>query len=154
MAARLRSLLETAPEGELLREGALTVLVGRSNSGKSSLLNALLGEERAIVTEVAGTTRDALEAVVAVGGFPFRLVDIRETADRVEELGVEAAHRYLAAADLVLLCVEGARPLAADEQAFLEQAGGPRTIVVGTKADLDHAACEVTLLPGGAAGWG
>lgn len=139
LAARLHSLLETAPEGELLREGALTVLAGRPNSGKSSLFNALRGEERAIVTEVAGTTRDALAAVVALGGFPFRLVDtagLRQTADRVEELGVEVARRYLAAADLVLLCVEGARPLAADEQAFLEEAGGPRTVVVGTKPTL------------------
>ena len=105
----LEELLETAPEGELLREGALTVLAGPPNSGKSSLYNALLGEERAIVTEVPGTTRDALEAVISIGGFPFRLVDtagLRDSDDRVEELGIEVARRYLDRADLVLFCVE------------------------------------------------
>ena len=81
----LEQLLETAPEGELLREGAVTVLAGPPNSGKSSLYNALLGEERAIVTDVPGTTRDALESVISIGGFPFRLVDtagLRDSDDR------------------------------------------------------------------------
>lgn len=138
----LAALLETAAEGELLREGALVVLAGRPNSGKSSLYNALLGQERAIVTEVPGTTRDALEAAVSLGGFPFRLVDtagLRETDDRVERMGVNVARRYLAAADVVLLCVEGTRTLGTDERDFVRDTGVP-VVVVRTKADLDVTA--------------
>lgn len=137
--ARIDALLATAPEGELLREGALTVLAGRPNSGKSSLFNALLGAERAIVTEIPGTTRDALEAQASVGGYPFRLVDtagLRETADRVEGIGIEFARRYLAAADLVLFCIEAGRAPADDERAFLRERDPARTLIVRTKADL------------------
>ncbi|MEW5928727.1 MAG: tRNA uridine-5-carboxymethylaminomethyl(34) synthesis GTPase MnmE [Gemmatimonadota bacterium] len=140
---RIDGLLATAPEGELLREGALTVLAGRPNSGKSSLFNALLGVERAIVTDVPGTTRDALEAVVSLDGYPFRLVDtagLRETADRVEEIGIEVARRYLAAARLVLFCVEAGRPLEPDEEAFLRDPGPGAVVLVRTKADRAPAA--------------
>ncbi|HEX8209866.1 MAG TPA: tRNA uridine-5-carboxymethylaminomethyl(34) synthesis GTPase MnmE [Longimicrobium sp.] len=136
--ARISHLLATAPEGELLRDGALTVLAGRPNSGKSSLFNALLGTERAIVTEVPGTTRDALEATLSVNGYPFRLVDtagLRETADLVEGIGIEVARRYLAAADLVLFCVEAGRTLEPDEAAFLATVDPERTVLVRTKAD-------------------
>ena len=138
----LAALLETAAEGELLREGALVVLAGRPNSGKSSLFNALLGQDRAIVTEVPGTTRDALEAAVSLGGFPFRLVDtagLRETRDRVERIGVDVARRYLAAADVVLLCVEATLALGTDERDFVRGTGVP-VVVVRTKADLEVAA--------------
>ena len=137
----LAALLETAAEGELLRDGALVVLAGPPNSGKSTLFNALLGQDRAIVTEVPGTTRDALEAAVSFGGFPFRLVDtagLRETGDRVERIGVDVARRYLAAADIVLLCVEGALSLSTDECDFITSAGMP-VVVVRTKADLEVA---------------
>src|SRR5438067_2109912 len=99
--------LDTAPEGERLREGALLVIAGRPNAGKSSLFNALLGTERAIVTEVPGTTRDAVEAHAVLEGFPFRLVDtagLRDSDDRIERLGIEVSRKYLAAADLVLFC--------------------------------------------------
>jgi len=139
VVARLDALLATAPEGELLRDGALTVLAGRPNSGKSSLFNALLGAERAIVTEIPGTTRDALEAQASVDGYPFRLVDtagLRETVDRVEGMGIEFARRYLAAADLVLFCVEAGRALQEDERAFLRTRDPERTLLVRTKADL------------------
>ena len=149
VAEALSALLATAPEGELLREGAVTVLAGRPNSGKSSLFNALLGVERAIVTEVPGTTRDAIEAVVSLGGFPFRLVDtagLRETDERVERLGVEVARRYLDAADLVLLCVEAGRSLEDDESAFSRSLEGKQVVVVRTKADLGVDAAEA---PGG-----
>jgi tRNA modification GTPase len=130
-------LLATAPDGERLREGALLVIAGPPNAGKSSLFNALLGTERALVTEIPGTTRDAIEAHAVIDGFPFRLVDtagLRTTAERVESLGIEVARRYLGAADVVLYCEEqgaGSR----ERAAFL--AGLPAPVVeVRTKADL------------------
>lgn len=131
-------MLATAPEGELLREGALVVLAGRPNVGKSSLYNALLGRERAIVTEIAGTTRDAIEADVELGGFPFRLVDtagLRETDQEIERLGIEVTRRYLGSAEVVLFCVEAGAPLDEEERSFLESRTGQAVIVVGTKAD-------------------
>lgn len=135
---RLEGVLATAPEGELLRAGALTVLAGRPNSGKSSIFNALVGYERAIVTEVPGTTRDALEATVSLSGYPFRLVDtagLRETGERVEALGIEVAHRYLARADLVLYCAEGGEGLSEADLEFLGACRCP-LLVLETKADL------------------
>jgi tRNA modification GTPase len=135
---RMEELLRTAPEGELLREGAVTVLAGRPNSGKSSLFNALLGRERAIVTEVPGTTRDALEATVALGGFPFRLVDtagLRDSRERVERMGIEVAWRYLRGADVVLFCTEAGRRLSVEEKGFLEQVAGTPVVLVRTKVD-------------------
>jgi tRNA modification GTPase len=135
---RIEALLATAPEGELLREGALTVLAGRPNSGKSSLFNALLGVERAIVTDVPGTTRDALEATVSLDGYPFRLVDtagLRATEDVVEGMGIEVARRYLSAAQIVLFCVEAGRALEDDERDFLAAWTPETTLLVRTQAD-------------------
>jgi len=133
-------LLATAPEGEMLREGALTVLAGRPNAGKSSLYNALVGEERAIVTEEPGTTRDALEVMVSLAGYPFRLVDtagLREGVGRVERLGIEVAERYLARARVILLCVEAGRAPEPRELGVLEGKLGPgQVVLVRTKADL------------------
>lgn len=134
----LDALLETAPGGVLLREGALVVLAGRPNAGKSSLFNALIGEERAIVTDEPGTTRDALEVPVSLGGYPFRLVDtagLREGGGRVERLGIEVAHRYLARAEVVLFCLEAGREPGEDELAFLRGRDARTVVVVGTKAD-------------------
>jgi tRNA modification GTPase len=142
---RIEALLSTAPEGELLREGALTVLAGRPNSGKSSLFNALLGTERAIVTEIPGTTRDALEASASVDGYPFRLVDtagLRETGDVVEGMGIEVARRYLQAADMVLFCVEAGRAVDADERAFMDGIPPGRLILVRTKSDAHADAAD------------
>jgi tRNA modification GTPase len=138
VADKLEALVATAPEGEMLREGALVVLAGRPNVGKSSLYNALLGRERAIVTEEPGTTRDALEADVEVGGFPFRLVDtagLRETDLEIERLGIEVTRRYLESADVVLLCVEAGGAPRAEEKEFVGTLAGRPTIVVETKAD-------------------
>ncbi|MEX2530259.1 MAG: tRNA uridine-5-carboxymethylaminomethyl(34) synthesis GTPase MnmE [Gemmatimonadota bacterium] len=138
---RLDLLLETAPEGELLREGAVAVLAGRPNAGKSSLYNALLGEERAIVTAEAGTTRDALESRVSLGGFPFRLVDtagLREDAGGIERMGIEVAQRYLEGADVILLCLPVDEAWSGAEAAFLQRfREGPPVVVVRTCADRD-----------------
>jgi tRNA modification GTPase len=138
---RLASLLATAAEGMRLRAGALVVIAGQPNVGKSSLFNALLGTERAIVTAVPGTTRDAVEAPAVCDGFPFRLVDtagLRETAEPVERLGVEVSRRYLAGADLVLFCAEAGRGLTTEEEAFLASCSAP-VVVVRTKTDLTDA---------------
>jgi len=139
-AASLGQLLATAPIGELVREGALVVIAGPPNAGKSSLFNALLGRARALVTEVPGTTRDAIEALVEPTGaaFPLRLVDtagLRETADTVERLGIEVSERYLRDAHAVLACGETAPALA--ETVALVHALTPAPVVpVRTKADL------------------
>jgi tRNA modification GTPase len=132
---RVAKLLATAPEGERLREGALLVIAGRPNAGKSSLFNALLGADRAIVTEIPGTTRDAIEAHAVIEGFPFRLIDtagLRDSEERVERLGIEVSRKYLAAADLVLFCEEDKDPARAT---FLDQVQAP-VVVVRTKVDL------------------
>jgi tRNA modification GTPase len=139
---RVGELLRTAPEGERLREGALLVIAGRPNAGKSSLFNALLGTERAIVTELPGTTRDAIEAHAVIEGFPFRLIDtagLRESDERIERLGIEVSRKYLAAADLILFCEEREDP-ARDE--FLAQVKAP-VVVVRTKADLSGEGVSV-----------
>ncbi|HVD06558.1 MAG TPA: GTPase, partial [Gemmatimonadaceae bacterium] len=109
--AAIAALLSTAPTGELVRAGALVVIAGPPNAGKSSLFNALLGEARALVTPVPGTTRDAIEAVIDGRRWPLRLVDtagLRETTDLVERLGIEVSERYLGRAEAVLAC--GERP--------------------------------------------
>ena len=136
VAGRLERLLATAPAAERLREGALLVLAGRPNAGKSSLFNALLGAERALVTEIPGTTRDAVEAHTDFLGWPVRLIDtagLWDAPGRIDRLGVEVSRRYLASADLVLLCVESGREPGADELAI---AAERPTLKVRTKVDL------------------
>lgn len=137
VAERIDRLLATAPSAERLREGALLVLAGRPNAGKSSLFNALLGADRALVTEIPGTTRDAVEAHTDFLGWPVRLVDtagLWDAPGRIDRLGVEVSRRYVAAADLVLLCVETGRSPGPDESAMT--ADRP-ALLVRTKADLD-----------------
>jgi len=136
---RIERLIAGAPTGERLREGASLVLAGRPNAGKSSLFNSLLGLDRALVTELPGTTRDAIEAHTDFLGWPVRLVDtagLRDSGDRLDRLGVEVSRRYLGAADLVLLCVEAGREPGADELAIVRDRP---TIVARTKSDLHPA---------------
>jgi tRNA modification GTPase len=140
VAALLDALRATAPVGELVRDGALVVIAGPPNAGKSSLFNALLGRARALVTEIPGTTRDAIEALIEPTGavFPLRLVDtagLRETGDVVERLGIEVAERYLRDAHAVLACGETAAALA-ETVARVQVLTGAPVVPVRTKADL------------------
>jgi tRNA modification GTPase len=138
-AERIERLIATSPSGERLREGALLVLAGRPNAGKSSLFNALLGSERALVTEIPGTTRDAIEAHTDFLGWPVRMADtagLWESPHRIDRMGIEVSRRYLSAADLVLLCVEAGRRPEADEIAVARDTGA---LLVRTKADLAAA---------------
>lgn len=140
--ARIARLLATAPSADRMRQGALLVLAGRPNAGKSSLFNALLGTDRALVTEIPGTTRDAIEAHTDFLGWPVRLVDtagLSQSEDRLERMGIEVSRRYLSAADLVLLCVESGRGLEMDEAAL---AGKRAALVVRTKRDLANGSAD------------
>jgi tRNA modification GTPase len=133
---QIRLLVSGAPSAERLREGALLVFAGRPNAGKSSLFNALLGSARTLVTEIPGTTRDAVEAHTDFLGWPVRLADtagLWDPPQEIDRLGVAVSRRYLAAADLVLLCVESGRDLGDDEIAV---ARSRPTQLVRTKADL------------------
>jgi len=147
--AALDALLATAPAGELVREGAVIVIAGAPNAGKSSLFNALLGQSRAIVTSVPGTTRDALEAVVDAGGWPLRLVDtagLRATDDLVERLGIEVSERYLVRAHVVLACGERARAVAECVERVRPLTAAP-VIGVRTKADLEERGSPADIVP-------
>lgn len=129
-------LLATAPAGERLREGALVVLAGRPNAGKSSLFNALLGIQRALVTEIPGTTRDTIEASSEVQGWPVRLADtagLRDADERLEQLGIEVSKRYVALADLLLLCVEAGRKVTEEERRLLDERPA---LLIRSKVDL------------------
>lgn len=152
VVSRIDRLLATADQGEMLREGALVVLAGRPNSGKSSLFNALLGMERALVTEVPGTTRDAVEAALSLEGYPFRLVDtagLRTTDDLVEGLGIEVARKYVQASDIILFCADACAPLGPEEQEFLSDVDSRRTVVVRTKTDLGDSVASPDSAPHG-----
>lgn len=137
----LQSLLSTYREGKILKEGILTVLAGRPNAGKSSLLNCLLQEDRAIITDIPGTTRDALEEEVLLGDLLLRLVDtagLRETQDPIEELGIRKAQDYLERAQLVLYLADGTKGLTEEDQRNLEalQAMEKEYFLIYTKWDL------------------
>jgi tRNA modification GTPase len=156
LSGALSALMQSAAEGERLKEGALAVIAGRPNAGKSSLFNALLGIERAIVTDMPGTTRDAIEAPATCGGFPFRLVDtagLRDTSDEVEKMGVEVSWRYLDAADIVIFCAEAGRDLDSDETRFLARLH-VTALMVRTKSDLSQAVSADEVVVSAASGKG
>lgn len=132
-------LLQTARQGKIYREGIATVIVGRPNVGKSSLMNTLTQENKAIVTEIPGTTRDVIEEYVNVRGIPLRLLDtagIRETEDIVERIGVERSHKALEQADLVLLVLNYAEPLQAEDRKLLSILQRHTAVVIVNKIDL------------------
>ncbi|MGO1356629.1 MAG: tRNA uridine-5-carboxymethylaminomethyl(34) synthesis GTPase MnmE, partial [Alkalibacterium gilvum] len=138
---QVEALLETAGQGKILREGLATAIIGRPNVGKSSLLNVLLKEEKAIVTEVAGTTRDVIEEYVSVKGVPLRLIDtagIRETEDIVERIGVERSRKALTDADLVLLVFNQSEALTEEDRKLLEATEGHNRIIILNKMDLEN----------------
>ena len=134
----LQQLLALAGQGKVLREGIRAVIAGRPNVGKSSLLNALLREERALVADLPGTTRDTIEELISVRGIPVHLVDtagIRDHADVVEGLGIERARRKMEQADLVLLVVDAAQELTALDRQLYQSVGGKKRLVVLNKID-------------------
>ncbi|MEO1825843.1 MAG: tRNA uridine-5-carboxymethylaminomethyl(34) synthesis GTPase MnmE, partial [Roseibacillus sp.] len=134
---RIESLLATAQQGRILREGARVVIYGEPNVGKSSLLNILLGQERAIVSDMAGTTRDTIEEVINLGGFPVRLIDTaghRKTIDELERVGVERTLDKVAQADLVLEVVDSSAPRR--ESLLRSEGKKPRQLLVLNKCDL------------------
>lgn len=136
---RIQALLATSKQGKVLREGLSTAIIGRPNVGKSSLLNHLLREEKAIVTDIAGTTRDVIEEYVNVRGVPLKLIDtagIRETEDVVERIGVERSRKALAEADLILLVLNQSEPLTAEDEQLLEATSGLKRIILLNKTDL------------------
>lgn len=140
LKGKIEDLGATFQNGKLIKEGISTVIVGKPNAGKSSLLNMLVGEERAIVTEIAGTTRDALMESVRLGGISLNLIDtagIRDTADVVERIGVERAKRYVADADLILYVVDGSVPLDENDAEIMELIRDKKVIVLLNKSDLD-----------------
>lgn len=147
----LTRLLGTAQRGKILKRGIRTAIVGRPNAGKSSLLNALAGYERAIVTDIPGTTRDTVEESVLCGGVQLRLIDtagIRETEDTVEKLGVERSRAAMDSADLVLAVVDGTQGMTPEDQALLEAAAKHKTwVLVLSKRDLSPSQYTGPLSP-------
>ncbi|MGX7173577.1 tRNA uridine-5-carboxymethylaminomethyl(34) synthesis GTPase MnmE [Enterococcus ratti] len=135
----IQTLLATSKQGKVLREGLSTAIIGRPNVGKSSLLNYLLQEEKAIVTDIAGTTRDVIEEYVNVRGVPLKLIDtagIRETEDVVERIGVERSKKALSASDLILLILNQSEALTTEDEQLLEATKGLKRIILLNKTDL------------------
>lgn len=140
--SKIEGLLEHAHTGKILREGLRTAIVGRPNVGKSSLLNALLREERAIVSQYAGTTRDVIEEQLLLDGVPLVLADtagIRSTDDFVEKIGVEKSRRLLQDSELVICVIDGSTGLTAEDEAILEAAEGKPCVIIVNKSDLELA---------------
>ena len=137
---KIEKLLKSADDGKMLQEGIKTVILGKPNAGKSSLLNLLVGEEKAIVTDIAGTTRDVLEEQISLGGISLRMLDtagIRSTADKVEQIGVERAKEHAKNADLILYVVDASVPLDENDGQIMELLKGRKTILLLNKSDLE-----------------
>ena len=144
----IQKLLDTVKEGRLLKEGIKTVIVGKPNAGKSSLLNLLVGEERAIVTEIAGTTRDILEETIVLSGISLRMIDtagIRDTEDLVEKIGVGKAIEHAKDADLVLYVVDASVPLDENDEEIIQIVREKKAVVILNKTDLEQVVSEEEL---------
>ena len=136
----IRKLTDHADDGRMLKEGIKTVILGKPNAGKSSLLNLMVGSERAIVTDIEGTTRDTLEEHILLDGISLNIVDtagIRETADLVEQIGVERAKEQAAEADLVLYVIDATKPLDENDKEIIQCIADKKAIVLFNKCDLD-----------------
>jgi tRNA modification GTPase len=135
----LDEIIQGADAGKIMREGLNTVIVGKPNVGKSSLLNALLEENRAIVTDVPGTTRDIIEEYLNIGGIPINIIDtagIRETSDEVERIGVEKTREYFDRADLVIFILDSGGQLSREDENIFSLIGEKKTIILINKVDL------------------
>ena len=140
MVEEVEGLLASADDGRVMTEGVKTVILGKPNAGKSSLMNVLLGEERAIVTEIAGTTRDTLEEHIYLQGISLNVVDtagIRDTEDVVEKIGVDRARQAAGDADLIIFVVDGSRPLDESDREIMDFIRGRKSIILLNKSDLD-----------------
>lgn len=150
LLGRVDALLENAGRGKILREGVQTVIIGKPNVGKSSLLNWLLEEDRAIVTDIPGTTRDTVEEYLNIGGVPVKIVDtagIREAADAVERIGVEKSRACAEAADFVILVLDASRPLEEEDREILSFIRGKKSVVLLNKTDLEQRLSAEELEP-------
>lgn len=144
----IKKLLKSSSDGKMIQEGIQTVILGKPNAGKSSLLNLLLGENRAIVTDIAGTTRDILEEYITLHGITLKIVDtagIRETEDIVEKIGVDRAREMAQKADLILYVVDSSVPLDSNDEEIMSMLNGKKTIILYNKTDL-KAAIEIDRL--------
>lgn len=148
LLCEIEHLLSSADNGKILKEGIRTVIVGKPNAGKSSFLNLLLGEEKAIVTDIAGTTRDVLEESVQVNGITLCMIDtagIRSTEDVVEKIGVQKARKYAKEADLIIYVTDSSVPLDENDMEIMQMIGSKKCITLLNKTDLDSVVSEKTL---------
>ena len=144
---KLHKLEASFDNGKLIKEGIKTAIIGKPNAGKSSLLNAILKEDRAIVTEYEGTTRDTIEEFVNINGIPLKLIDtagIRETENEVEKIGIEKSIKYAKEADLVILIIDGSKDLSKEDIEILNIVNPKKTIIILNKIDLEQKIDENT----------
>ncbi|MDD3417551.1 MAG: tRNA uridine-5-carboxymethylaminomethyl(34) synthesis GTPase MnmE [Lachnospiraceae bacterium] len=148
LSERLQKLMNSFQNGKILKEGISTVIVGKPNAGKSSLLNILVGEEKAIVTNIAGTTRDVLEETIRLHGISLNVIDtagIRDTDDVVEKIGVDKAKNYAANADLIIYVVDSSTPLDENDENIMKMIRDKNCIVLLNKSDLENIVTEEEL---------